>query len=133
MLGVLLGASACDDLGNPPRRVRTPEVATVIGPFTLTTRTETVPSARATELLRRIEGEPHHLDEGNDPYITLVVVEIAPRGVPLPRYVSLATDFEFAGGRRTRRVWTAPGSARPFVAVFRSPALPEAARTTRGP
>jgi hypothetical protein len=133
LASVILLASGCDQLGNPPRRFRTPEVAAVVGPFTLSTRTETVPAARATELMRRIEGRPHHIDEGTSAYVTLVVVEIAPRGVALPSQISLATDFASADGQTMRRVWTAPGAARPFVAVFRSAAVPAAAQTTRGP
>lgn len=122
---------ACDALGNPPRRFRTPETATQLGPFTLTTRTETVPTPRAAELMRRIEGRPHHVDERAAAYLTLVVVDLEPSGAPLPRYVSLATDLDFAEGPAVRRVWTAPGAARPFVAVFGTRAPPRGARTTR--
>jgi hypothetical protein len=104
-----------------------------VGPFTLTTRTETVPAARSAELLHRIEGRPHHTDDRASAYLTLVVVDLAPRGATLPRYVSLATDFDLAAGSTVRRLWVAPGDARPFVAVFGTPSPPTAARTTRGP
>lgn len=140
-LGLALGAAialcasslvACDALGNPPSRFRTPETVTQVGPFTLTTRTETVPTARSAELMRRIEGRPHHRDVGRAAYLTLVVVEFEPRGAVLPRYISLATDLDLPQGATVRRSWMAPGEARPFVAVFGTPAPPTAARTIRG-
>jgi len=128
----LLGLCGCDALGNPPSRARTPETTTQVGAFTLTTRTETVTAARSAELLRRIEGRPHHVDAVRAPYLTLVVVEVAPRGATLPRHVSLATDLAFASGQAQRRQWIALGDARPFVAVFGTAAPPSAARTLRG-
>lgn len=123
----------CDQLGNPPRRFRTPETTTSVGPFRLRTRSETVPAAHATELLRRIAGRPHFLDENAPEYVTLVVVDVEPRGATLPHYVSLATDLSFAEGPPVRRPWLAPGSARPFVAVFATRAPPTDVRTGRGP
>lgn len=128
----LLALCGCDALGNPPSRSRTPETTTQVGVFTLTTRTETVTAARSAELLRRIEGRPHHVDAGRAAYLTLVVVDVAPRGATLPRYVSLATDLAFASGEAQRRQWAAPGNARPFVALFGTAAPPSAARTIRG-
>jgi hypothetical protein len=128
----LLALCACDALGNPPSRSRTPETTTQVGAFTLTTRTETVTAARSAELLRRIEGRPHHVDAGRAPYLTLVVVDVAPRGATLPRFVSLATDLAFASGEAQRRQWLAPGNARPFVALFGTTTPPSAARTIRG-
>jgi len=129
----LLALCGCDALGNPPTRSRTPETTTQVGAFTLTTRTETVTAARSAELLQRIDGRPHHVDAGRAPYLTLVVVDVAPRGATLPRYVSLATDLAFASGDAQRRPWIAPGTARPFVALFGTAAPPRAARTIRGP
>lgn len=128
---VAITLPACDGLGNPPSRYRTPETETQIGPYTLTTRTETVPSEHASELMRRIEGRPHHVDEVAAPFLTLVVVDVEPRGAVLPRYLSLATDLDFRAGPSARRRWVAPGDARPFVAVFGATSPPVAARTIR--
>ncbi len=131
LVACAIALPACEALGNPPSRYRTPETETQVGPYTLTTRTETVPSEHASELMRRIEGRPHHVDEVAAPFLTLVVVDVEPRGAVLPRYVSLATDLDFRAGPSARRRWVAPGDARPFVAVFGALSPPVGARTIR--
>ena len=133
MAAAVLALPACDALGNPPTRSRTPETETQVGPFTLTTRTETVSARHAAELMRRIEGRPHRVDDRDAPFLTLVEVEVEPEGAALPSVVSLATDLDFATGPPGRRVWAAPGNARPFVAVFGTGAPPTQARTSRAP
>jgi hypothetical protein len=122
------GLGACDALGNPPRIQRTPSTITDLGPVRLVTRTETVPAARAKELLGRIEGRPHHADRVDRAFVTLVVVDVAPRGAILPRRVILDTELGSALGAARHR-WAAPGAARPLVAVFATDAAPTAART----
>jgi hypothetical protein len=120
--------AGCDALGNPPRFHRTPAAVTQLGPVRLVTRTETVPVARSGELRARIEGRPHRAEPLTTPFLTLVVVDVDPPGAAMTHRVSLMTEIASASGVERHR-WSAPGAARPFVAVFATRAPPRTART----
>lgn len=120
--------ASCDPLGNPPRFDRTPAATTDLGPVRLITRTETVPVTRSGELLARIEGRPHRAEPLTTPFLTLVVVDVDPPGAAMTHRVNLMTEIASASGVERHR-WSAPGAARPFVAVFATRSPPCAART----
>ncbi len=127
--GLVVALAACDALGNPPQIHRTPPTSTALGRVTFITRTETLPTARAGELIARIEGRPHALEPPRAPFVTLVVVDVEPPGAVLPTRVALTTELNTEAGVESHR-WLAPGHARPFVALLATRSPPRAARTT---
>jgi hypothetical protein len=128
-------ATACDALGNPPRRWRTDASEVRIGTdVVLTTRSEIVAAKAAGGLRARMREAPHHVDplplEG---YVALVIVGIAPRGRAFAAPTLLATTFEDDEGRAEVRLWRArPRSPEPS-AVFALGFVPHRAYTTLAP
>jgi hypothetical protein len=129
-LAVVMSAlGACEALGNPPQIHRTPPTAAPLGAVAFVTRTETVPTARAGELIARVVGRPHQVEPADAPCITLVVVDVEPPGAILPSRLVLSTELATETGLERHR-WAAPGTARPFVALLSTRSPPRAARTT---
>jgi hypothetical protein len=128
-VSIAIALAACDALGNPPQIHRTPPTSTALGGVVLVTRTETVPAARAGELIARIMGRPHRVEPSGAPFITLAVVDVEPPGAFLPGQVVLVTELATDAGIERHR-WAAPGGARPFVALLATRSPPRSARTT---
>lgn len=128
----LLGG--CDKLGNPPRRYATAATVTRAFGLELVTRTDSVSSYRAAELVaahpgRSVLGEA--APRSSDTIATLVQISPStPRNERVRGRVAVTTTFRFANGAATARTFYPDLSGVPWLALFYLPQPPASAVTT---
>lgn len=125
-------AAGCDELGNPvDQGGPTPPLVWESPIANLTTRTETVPAARAEELIARVpEGQLFHVGHPTPGgYATLVTVTPQWKRQPMTPVVPLATELRLRDGAVVQTPWSAEVRAPTWHALL-APRSPPVAGAT---